>query len=271
MRDKNTFGIANGTHIGIRTVINEDWDTFNAIRKLLTSNGFLFHQDQDVKKRHRCLARTHFHGQYGDLQFKAKIYPVGMEFEFYQDIVHENPHGGYYDFNKLEKMPYVIRLRFFWTLNKIVRLLEDMGFENHTKPVYKTALEKVMQHRAEVEAFHGKNFYVGARLSYNAKDADGNCLEDGMFRYFRDYNGRLLRGTIYHNLNNMWWVVVNKDCYRNIAAFELFELNESVFRGRCVHPRRRKSKLESLLATAISNQDFEKAIVYRDLLKAAAS
>jgi hypothetical protein len=234
---------------------------------LITLCGFTFHQDPEVKKHYRILAKTHFHGQCGDLQFKTNIYTTGMVFEFYQDIVHKNPHGGYYDFHKVEKMPYLIRLKLTWIMQKIIVLLEERGFVNKTKPVFRTAYANIFQHRAELEAFQGKGFYDRELPSYNCTDADGNRLEDGMIRYFRDYNGYLVRGTIYHNINNMWWVDVNKDCYSNQADFKLFQLNDSVKRGRFIEPRRRRQKIESLLSMAIQNQNFEKAIVYRDLLK----
>ena len=55
---------------------------------------------------------------------------------------------------------------------------------------------------------------------YNAKDKDGKRLRNGQIKYFRDRRGRLQRGTIYHNINNMWWVVLNKFEFTNVAAFE---------------------------------------------------
>lgn len=63
---------------------------------------------------------------------------------------------------------------------------------------------------------------------YNAKDRDGKVLLNGDIKYFRDgCNGYLYRGKIYHNINNMWWVIVDKRNVRNVASFQLFDLSES--------------------------------------------
>ena len=67
---------------------------------------------------------------------------------------------------------------------------------------------------------------------YNAKDRDGKILHNGEVKYFRDWSGYLIRGVIYHNINNMWWVLPLDGDVMNKACFELFDLTDA-------EPRRR--------------------------------
>lgn len=41
-----------------------------------------------------------------------------------------------------------------------------------------------------------------------------------------------MRGTVYHNINNMWWVVINDFSYTNNACFELFNIDTEENRQR---------------------------------------
>ena len=60
---------------------------------------------------------------------------------------------------------------------------------------------------------------------YNIKDRDGKEILNGQIKFFR-YNGYLCKGKVYHNINNMWWAIVNDKFYTNMACFELFDPTE---------------------------------------------
>ena len=70
-----------------------------------------------------------------------------------------------------------------------------------------------------------------AKYEINGTDRDGNTLRNGETKYFRDWSGYLLRGKVYHNINNMWWVLLADGKVRNVACFDLFDLKETDFRG----------------------------------------
>lgn len=57
-------------------------------------------------------------------------------------------------------------------------------------------------------------------------------IRNGEIKYFRGRNGYLYRGRVYHDLNNMWWVIINKFEVKRVAAFELFDLAPGDKRGR---------------------------------------
>jgi hypothetical protein len=54
------------------------------------------------------------------------------------------------------------------------------------------------------------------------------CGEIRKFKYsFLDSNRKLVvkivKGRIYHNINNMWWVIQSKYKLNNVANFEILE------------------------------------------------
>lgn len=73
---------------------------FWKILNMLKDEGFDVHHDESVSK---IIRRNYIEGIRRDLKFKAQRFPAGFEIVFYQDIVHENPHGGFYDFDKAAK------------------------------------------------------------------------------------------------------------------------------------------------------------------------
>ncbi|WP_431030030.1 hypothetical protein [Lysinibacillus sp. LZ02] len=197
----------------------------NTIFDLLVSKGFEIQTDQRILEEYPILADSHWEGKKGDLLFKAEIYPAGFKLQFYQEVVTQNPNGGYYDFDKYQKMPYLIRLQFIVTRNAVCNLLEAEGYTNKAKPQFKYAMDKVLfSIRDSCHFEEGQDTDGYTPEDYNNKDRDKKAIFNGQMKYFRGYDGRLRRGIVYHNLNNMWWVIVNKYEYRNVASFNLFDV-----------------------------------------------
>lgn len=209
------------------TVQNGNKETLEKVFKLLKERGFEIQTDQEILKKYPILSDTHWEGFKGQLLFKAHIYPAGFQLEFYQEVVTENRHGGYYDFDKFKKMPYLIRCEFIIIRKHISHLLELEGYANKTEPTFKYAFDDVMYRIKSCRHYEeGKELPEFEFPSYNSKDRDGKQIYNGQVKYFRDRKGRLKRGTVYHNINNMWWVILNKHDFTNVASFHLFDLTE---------------------------------------------
>lgn len=201
-------------------------DLLDHIFDLLKQRGFTIQTDQIILEEYPILADSHWEGAKGNLLFKSRIYPAGFSIEFYQEVNTKNPNGGYYDFDKIEMMPYLIRCEFLIVRKYISQIIEQEGFVNTAEPAFKYAIDKVM-HKIK-SCWHykeGKELPEYEIPSYNSRDKNDKQLRNGEVKYFYGYKKRLMRGTIYHNINNMWWVVINKHEYRNVAAFELFDLD----------------------------------------------
>lgn len=59
----------------------------------------------------------------------------------------------------------------------------------------------------------------------SCKDRDRNEIKDGEIKYFRE-NGRLMKGEVYHKINNMKWVILNDRQYKSIYCGDLFDLKD---------------------------------------------
>ena len=216
--------------------------TLYRIFNLLHDEGFTIENDAEVAK---CIRRDYFIGRRGDLELHAHRYPMGFEIKFYQNIVFENPNGGRYDFGEFQKMPYLIRLRFVKYRDKIIALLKSLeDLEDETKAAPRLAEEWIKARYAE-EWHHEQtdtNFLLSdldgqTQPAYNGQDRDDKTLHNGDIKYFRHYNGRLYRGRVYHNINNMWWVILDRFTVWNVACFELFDLTPEDSRRRQARPR----------------------------------
>lgn len=218
---------------------NPHWENFKALMCFLGSIGFYVSEDKEIKRKYPSLNETRRAGGFDDLRFKAQYAPNRFEIEFYQDVFHENPHGGFYDFDKYEKMPYLIQKRYDWTMEKLLKYFEKCGysieFQTNTCKGEAFIIHDYIRnwHHPQEKWFSLKDVDgQAAKYEANGTDRDGNILRNGETKYFRDWSGYLLRGKVYHNINNMWWVLLADGKVRNVACFDLFDLKETDFRGR---------------------------------------
>lgn len=227
--------------------------------------GFYVEKDKSVSD---IIRKDHYYGRYYGLEFKAHRYPAGFKIEFYQNLNYENKCGGYYDFNKFEKMPYLQKLIFKKIAKKLGLYLQEHSVKNVTEPILKTSEEKIKYNF--MESWHHEqkdmNFNLSNldgttdQYSFNNTDRDKKTIYNGQIKYFRNYNGYLMRGKVYHNINNMWWVIINKYEYKNVASFELFDLSENDKLCRLARERipqaylDRKAKIEESSSKELINE-----------------
>ena len=245
-------------------------DFYMDLRGLLMANGWRVQQDPYIVKHYRCLRDTHHAGQYRDIAFRSSCTGRHIEFRFYEPVIRDNKNGGEYTSNKIKVMPYLKRLRVIRALNLLTGYLKEHGYSDHSKTYPEDGLAAIMKHRAELCDFQGKDFYERERQTYNVHDHDVEEMFDGDLRYFWNYHGRLERGKVYRNINNMWWIHTGPYSYWNVANFELFTWKPGMGSRKKWTPEQVQKKISKKLEAAIKAQDFERAIVLRDLIKKAA-
>jgi len=189
---------------------------FYRIMNMLAAEGFNVRQDPNVDK---IIRRDYWIGKRGDLEFNAEKYPNGFKVQFFQNAVHENRNGGRYDFNKLEKMPYLIRLQYQKYMNRLVKLLESLvDVENRTTPHMKSAEDQIKTdlvynwHRYNSMDFdlHDLDGKPPENITYYTRDKNGKEIKNGDMKYFRNHwNGYLMRGRVYYRANMHWWAIIN--------------------------------------------------------------
>lgn len=276
-KDLFSFTFINDTEESHDWKNRNKWSHYSIMHKLLNfmkRKGFEVGRDPRIQEHYKSLNKDHWYGKKGDLEFVAERYPRGFKFEFYQNLVFENSNGGRYDFDKFEKAPYLIKLQWINETKKMGQFLEGLSIANNSDPEAKNAEDKIIQHWNK---YSFDKPPVGFKLvdmvgqdnepEYNKTDRDKKIILNGQVKYFRYWDGRLMRGKVYHNINNMWWVILNDTEYTNKASFELFDPTEEDFKlRRKVKDRKPKEYLDKVEnIKKLSNKDLLRELKKRGL------
>lgn len=203
---------------------------FYKILHMLADEGFNVEKDSEILKHYRIISRDHWYGRRGDLEFSAHKFPAGFEIIFFQNVNFENPNGGKYDFDKLGKMPYLIRLQYTLYMRKIIEKLKTLTeVKDTTPPPAKTAEEKVK--RDLVYGWHffpDMNFNLQTDVrepeSYYGVDRNKKPIRNGEIKYFRNRrSGYIMRGRVYYCANMNYWVILNEREAVIVANYDLFD------------------------------------------------
>lgn len=242
---------------------------YEAIFRILRRCGFSRERDpfyMQNKKHFMSIISCHHYGSWQGLEYHSALNPAMIEFTFFQSLNFTHPNGGRYEFAKYEKMPFLIKMRFLKISNRIRNYLVKKGFVDKSIPTFKTGLEEIFHLREKSNHPAPQNYEQQLRHKayYNIQDADGTIMKDGDIRYYRDHDGYLRRGTVYYNLNNMWWVDLGGEAFTNRANWELFSWKPDL--KRHYHPEPEK-KWAALMEKAAKDHKYEKAIIFRNLLQ----
>lgn len=251
---------------------------WHRVLNMLAAYGFEIGRDPRIEKHYSCLGKDHRLGRFGDLhlaserndqhRWNRKNQGGSCTFEFFQEIVTENRNGGKYDFDKLAKMPYLVRLRFLHARQAIAWMLDAEGIVDESGPVL-SRLPALEQLRYKLKGcWHAKGrpieeWQPDDRSGSNSRDKDGNKLRPGDLRCFY-HRGRLMQGRVYYSLNMMWYVVIGPRELTCHAAGEFFAWRPGLPRRKGSDP---VTKVQQSLKRAVESQNFERAIVCRDWLK----
>lgn len=246
--------------------------------RVLRAEGWRVQICPKTKKDFPSIAKDHHHARCGDLQAHIQLCGLSVEIKFYQDLQHENPNGGRYDFGRREKMPYLIGLQYEKTVRIVAKRIEEIfgGSVRLERKQDLAGMEFIAWRRDELVRFHGRNFYDDAQ-SYNCESADGARLQDGCRVWFlgegRACAGRWMTGLAYRNINNMWWVLMPGGVVANEACHRLHTNKPADLKGRHFGSAYRIKRLDRLKESAVKEERFEAAARYRDaiaLIRAAA-
>jgi hypothetical protein len=260
-----------------------DWANHARLLRVLKALRFSIEDDPKIVKNYRSLRKYHRIARSGDLFAHCETYPAGSNFEFYQEIVKENPNGGRYDFGKVGKMPYLIRKRFERAIAALRADLLAHGFTERTKvtsPIPDPLAYFNGHWDGEYERKRGVHRFERDETGWpsakelglrNRTDRDGAELTHGALRYARDHKGYLLRGTVYGGINGRWLLIYgpgHRD-YTHVSAHELFTCSPAAV-PRKTHPnpedgrRRAAEKVRREMAAAVKVENFEVAARLRD-------
>ncbi len=264
-----------------------DYETFNRLLAVFAEFGFQIGRDPQVEERFKIIGKYHREGRRltpaGDLWISAHVYPAGMEFQFFQQVVTVNSHGGRHDFDRREKMPYLIGKAFEAALRRARAHLNERGFTEEVKidspvpdPMAYFNAKWDMEHERRTGTHRFRRGADGwpheseiGNYGQNL-DRDKVKIEHGSARYFRTYSGHLMRGRCYGGINGRWMVIYGPGLrdHTHVSSWELFLCDPREVPRR-LHPHGEK-RLKAALGKAVEAEDFERAIAMRDALRRAA-
>lgn len=236
----------------------------NVAKKL----GYMPYKDEEWLKSFKSIKKYHRWSSNGKVNFEAEYYPAGGKLGFWatgRRYCITNCYEG------IRELPYLEHLRIKLLFKKIKKKWESMGAEcvEPNDPKFKYAYDKVAHHKYscchwrkehDMKDIFSQQYTNGDEpASYNSKAKDDQVpLRNGQLKYFYDYHGRLRRGYITHNINNMWWVVCNDFDAYNISSGDFFDF-ESLERT----PLKKKNltKINRYIKEAVKNKDYLKAHV----------
>lgn len=254
-------------------------DVFARIVQQLNRIGWTCVVPDDMVKQYSVrFARKYRYCRKGDLEAQLSISGRCITLDMWQNVANvENRNGGKYDFDKEARMPYLLRLEMERTRRRLRRYLCNIfggyRFEPgrpERGPNGLTALQWVEQ---DVRRCWHYDENTGRRAGegrpYNNKSAEGLQVVHGSRVWFADPKGRMLTGTAYYNINNMWWVISGRYGLWNVASFEIYTLQPGDLRTKR-NAALRRDRLKRQLDAAVKTMSFERAAVLRDILHPAA-
>ena len=241
--------------------------------EVLRYRGWHVGQDPDIHKHYRCLDKNHRYCTHPS-RLEAKLETSGRTlhlcfFQSFANITHRS--GGFYEFDKLPRMPYLLRLRTVATLSFVAEwLCREFGYGGPgiTRKALLLGPEALTNREIISERMKGAHWSRDDDKidSYNRGTKDG-ALHVGERVFFTDSKGRWMTGTVEYHINNMWWVLWGDKGLRNMASFELQHSPPD-------NPRRKdnreagQKRINQIMRTAADHNEFVRAEQLRCVMEA---
>jgi hypothetical protein len=248
-------------------------DVFDRIVATLAESGWKV-GTWDRAKLYPAIAANHYtcHHPSG-LDAELSVSGRCVELNMWQDVTpSENPNGGQYDFDKLKRMPYLLRLQVERTRQRVTKALCGAFPSYSVKPaapvlgMMGSTAEEMARHR-RVNSGHYKPELDRAEISMasNAIARDGGTIEHGGRVWALDHKGRVVTGTAYYSLGSQWQIVTGRYGLLYCSMSEIFTQPPDNLRVKR-NQRERRMRLEREMQAAIKSMNFKRAEVLKGIL-----
>ncbi|NUN52203.1 MAG: hypothetical protein HUU06_05370 [Planctomycetaceae bacterium] len=242
-------------------------EVFDPLIRFLRSRGWRVKRDPQAHRHYRTISKWHRYCRRGDLEANLQLMGRSIGFELYQNVANvTHPSGGKYEFDKMGKMPYLLRNRARLTIRDVVaHLTRTHGYSvrrpdpGRPGPGNLTGRQWILSQACDwhFKPDLGRAAYTNGDL--DRRGGDGSLIDHGQVVWFRGYDGRIGRGVAYYNLNNMWWVLSGKWTVYNVPCWDLYTSPPEDLRTRRFSEAHCYRRVAENLARAVKAMDFEKA------------
>lgn len=240
---------------------------YSVLIRDMRARGWAIHQDPDIRHHFSSLNANHRRCARGTLGCKIKLSGRVVEVEFWSVTAPQvNRNGREYDFDKMQRMAHIDRLRVELEFRRIVSWVETLAPTTVTR-----SADRDLPPMARIEKSYAESWHSDKQLGrpvcqydYNRKSVDGRLLEHGQTVWLPDRKGRMIRGQAFYNINNMWWVIAGGKLH-----------NEGSHALHCSPPadvrtkrndRARRNRLEAELAIAVRRMQFDRAQILKHII-----
>lgn len=217
------------------------------IMKFLTKRGFKITRNEYYFKGYKCLSKYHKIGYKNDVAVLIEIGSSNISIEFGNKKNLWNTSNNFWSDksdNRYTKLSYLENLSVKLEITKLFEFCEKYNHVFIKDEHLMSPSEFILNDSKDNKHIHGvcvslddlKNSIKEDSYNYkfNSNDANDKKIICGDTKYFYDYNNkRLSKGNVYHNINNMWWIISNDKLY-NKASYELFDFDENLPRRKPV-------------------------------------
>ncbi len=242
-------------------------EVYAELIRQMRGRGWSIRRDPRAHQHYRCLSPNQRLGARGTLRCEIELAGRTVKVEFWSITAkQDNRNGRRYDFDKLKRMAKLDQLRVELEFRRMIAWLETIAplkierRDDQDLPAMKR-IEK-----SYAESWH-KDKDLGrpaCTADYNRKSKDGALLEHGQTVWLPDRKGRIVRGTAYYNINNMWWVI-SGGRLQNEGSHALFAAKPDDLRAKR-NERSRRNRLEEELQIAVRRMDFQRAQILKTII-----
>lgn len=239
------------------------------IIRFLRRRGWNIGENGYYKSNYKCLSKYHKIGFKKDCVCLMEIGGAFIRVEFgnTKNLWHDMPQN-FWDSptdSRYTPLSYLEEVRVKLEVKKLMNFCSKYGHELIVEDKDLSPEQRIIQKLKVNTHIHGKvtclNDIKAAIKEdsydylHNSNDKNKKKIICGQLKYFYDYNRRLSCGIVWHNINNMWWVICGGKL-RNVAAFDLFDYEHGAPRRQPATPR----KIEQLLKEYEKKRDYQKCL-----------
>lgn len=242
-------------------------EVYAVLIRSMRGRGWSVKRDQRIHAHYRSISPYHRLAARGTLRCAIEIAGRVVKIEFWSTTAPQsNRNGRRYDFDKMTRMHHLDCLRVKLEFRRITGWLETLAPVKVSRSDDRNVPPVRFIEKHYAESWHTDKTLGRPRCDYdyNRKSKDGTLLEHGQVVWLADRKGRIVRGTTYYNINNMWWVIAGGKLL-NEGSHSLYVKPPADLRTK-QNERARRNRLEAELSIVVSRMDFQRAGILKLIL-----